>query len=43
MKIFRPLPIFKIDVYCSDFSRHVEKSMLDLTPQPPSLQGKGEN
>jgi hypothetical protein len=20
----------------SDFSRHVEKSMLDLTPQPPS-------
>jgi len=32
-----------IDAYCSDFSRHVEKSMLDLTPQPPSLQGKGEN
>jgi uncharacterized protein YjbI with pentapeptide repeats len=26
-----------------DFSRHEEKSTLDLTPQPPSLQGKGEN
>jgi glycosyltransferase involved in cell wall biosynthesis len=27
----------------SDFSRHVEKSTLDLTPQPHQEQGKGEN
>ncbi|MEH2058557.1 MAG: ATP-binding protein [Nostoc sp.] len=27
----------------SDFSRHVEKKRQNLTPQPPSLQGKGEN
>jgi len=26
----------------SDFSRHVEKLTIDLTPQPPSLVGKGE-
>ncbi|MBD2501750.1 hypothetical protein [Anabaena azotica] len=29
-------------VISSDFSRHVEKLTLDLTPQPPSLLGKGE-
>ncbi|MBD2503228.1 helix-turn-helix domain-containing protein [Anabaena azotica] len=26
----------------ANFSRYVEKSTSDLTPQPPSLQGKGE-
>ncbi|BAB74264.1 asr2565 [Nostoc sp. PCC 7120 = FACHB-418] len=27
---------------CSNFSRHVEKLTPNLTPQPPSLPGKGE-
>jgi len=27
----------------ADFSHYTEKSRLDLIPQPPSLQGKGEN
>ncbi|MDB9321411.1 tetratricopeptide repeat protein [Nodularia spumigena CS-591/04] len=26
-----------------DFSRSADKSMVNLTPQPPSIQGKGEN
>ncbi len=29
--------------YEPDFSRYVEKSTENLTPQPPSLGGKGEN
>ncbi|BAZ25125.1 hypothetical protein NIES4073_60290 [Kalymmatonema gypsitolerans NIES-4073] len=29
--------------FLSDFSRHVEKPTRNLTPQPPSLKGKGEN
>ncbi|NEQ20723.1 MAG: AMP-binding protein [Microcoleus sp. SIO2G3] len=30
-------------IEAADFSRHLEKLTLDLTPQPPSLSGKGEN
>jgi hypothetical protein len=33
----------KISVNEPDFSRHVEKSTLDLTPQPHREQGQGEN
>ncbi|WP_414584071.1 adenylate/guanylate cyclase domain-containing protein [Scytonema sp. PCC 10023] len=30
-------------IVAADFSRHVEKPTQNLTPQPPSLKGKGEN